>query len=697
LRLKCGPGQMERLAILMLLALSVAAANAEERVMETPELAVPQAEVPEKIAIRRFVISGSRRFTFEELNQQLQRFVGRNRTKADIAAARAALETFFHEQGYSEAKVTIVEPSPVKAVVTLDVQENLPQPTAAAMAAPEVDGRSESMAVPVKERAAPETAAATGETRKTAPAAAPATAEKAAKPDDSEFLLEDEPKKESVQQNESFKIKGFIIAGTSLFPQDELQRQVKSFTGRGKTAADVEGARDALERFFHEQGYPAMLVNIPAQSSSNRIFRLDVIENRIGNVLISGNRWFSTEKILRDIPSILPGKALQLKDLQRETSLANRNPDFKAIPDMLPGKAPETIDISLKVQDKLPLHGSLELNNRASHDTTALRLNAALRYDNLWQRDHSISVQYQISPQEPDEVEVVSASYTLPTFWNREDKLVVYGVVSNSNTNSAAGYSNLGKGNVIGSRLIIPLKGSDGFIHNAVTGFDYKEFSETVGVAGGPGVKTPIRYFPVTAGYSAYLKDNSGLTSFNSAFTVLFRGAMSDPHQFQDKRYKSTGNSIAMSAGLERNQQLPGGLSLLARVDGQITDQPLISNEQYAAGGVESVRGYRESEASGDNAVHGVIELSAPDLLKQTCKGNFTVSPYLFYDAAHLWVRDPLPGQDPSADLQGIGFGLRGALLKNMDFQTDLAFPLHKNSRTTTGEPHLHFKVRYQF
>ena len=76
------------------------------------------------------------------------------------------------------------------------------------------------------------------------------------------------------------------------------------------------------------------------------------------------------------------------------------------------GKTPETVDISLKVKDSLPLHGSLEINNRATHDTTELRLSGALRYDNLWQRDHSVSFQFQLSPQDPDEVRVFSASYT---------------------------------------------------------------------------------------------------------------------------------------------------------------------------------------------------------------------------------------------------------------------------------------------
>jgi hemolysin activation/secretion protein len=678
--------------LLLLLPSHTTPAGADENPIEETEMAAPQAGAQDKIAIRRFVIIGNTRFSVEDLNQQLQRFVGRNRTKADIEAAREALELFYCEQGYSGAMVKIVEPSPGTAVIALEVQENQPLQITAVEESSGVDA----LAAPVMEQLEPEKQAAAVEVEKAAQTAPPAAAEKPEKSDDAEFLLE-EPKAETAQNDGTFTIKGFIIEGTFLFTQEELQRQVKNFVGRGKSAADVEGARDALERFFHEQGYPAMLVNIPAQSSSDRIFRLDVIENRIGNVLISGNRWFSTEKILRDIPSILPGKALNLKDLQNETNFANRNPDFKVIPEMQQGKAPETIDIALKVQENLPLHGSLELNNRASHDTTALRLNAALRYDNLWQRDHSISVQYQMSPQKLDEVEVVSASYTQPMFWNHEDKLVVYGVVSNSNTNSAVGYSNLGKGNVIGTRLIIPLQGSDGFFHSAVTGFDFKDFSETVGLAGAPGVKTPIQYFPVTAGYSAFLRDNSGMTSFTSGITVIFRGAVSDPREFEDKRYKSRGNSIAMTAGVERNQKLPEGFSLLAKVDGQLSDQPLISNEQYVAGGVESVRGYRESEASGDNSLHGVIELAAPELLKQACKERFSVIPYLFYDIAHLWVRDPLPGQNWFANLQGIGFGLRGALLKNVDFQTDLGFPLRETSLTKAGDAHLHFKLRYQF
>ena len=495
----------------------------------------------------------------------------------------------------------------------------------------------------------------------------------------------------------TFTIKKFIIEGTTLFPPEVLEQRLKEFTGRRKTAADVEGARDALERFFHDRGYPTVLVNIPEQKVESRVIRLEVIENRIGNLTISGNRWFSSEKIRRDLPSLAPGEILYLPRVQEEVTRINRHPDFKAIPDMQPGKAAESVDFTLKVEDRLPLHGSLELNNRSTHDTTSLRLNAALRYDNLWQREHSVSAQYQLSPQKPSEAEVASGSYTLPSPWDFNDKLVVYGVWSNTKTAYGAGFSNLGKGTIIGGRAVFPLPATGEYGHTAVLGFDYKEFEETVGLTGSEGVKTPVSYLPFSVSYSGSRRDNSGVTQFNAGVVVAFRGAVTDPAQFLDKRFKARGNYIAATAGVERSQLLPKGFSLTAKVDGQLSDQPLISNEQYQAGGIESVRGYKESEASGDNAAHGLFELIGPDLLKGVGRERFSLTPYLFYDAAALWTKEPLPGQEPVTDLQGTGLGVRGLLFRDIDYQVDLAFALRDTSRVTAGDASCHFRVRYQF
>jgi hemolysin activation/secretion protein len=178
---------------------------------------------------------------------------------------------------------------------------------------------------------------------------------------------------------------------------------------------------------------------------------------------------------------------------------------------------------------------------------------------------------------------------------------------------------------------------------------------------------------------------------------MSFRGAVANQRQFEEKRYRARGDYIFMTAALERNQKLPAGFSLLARVDGQLADQPLITNEQYSAGGVESVRGYHESEATGDNAVHGVVELAAPDLLGAIGNERHRLVPYLFYDVASVWIRDPLPLQSYETNLQGAGIGVRGLLFGMLDYQTDLGFALMKTNRTGYGDALLHFKVRWQF
>ena len=51
------------------------------------------------------------------------------------------------------------------------------------------------------------------------------------------------------------------------------------------------------------------------------------------------------------------------------------------------------------------------------------------------------------------------------------------------------------------------------------------------------------------------------------------------------------------------------------KLDGQIASEPLVDNEEYSAGGMENVRGYLESEAMGDNALHGTVEVSFPTRL----------------------------------------------------------------------------------
>jgi hemolysin activation/secretion protein len=497
-----------------------------------------------------------------------------------------------------------------------------------------------------------------------------------------------------------FEIRDFEMTGNTIFPMEKLRDAVAPYRGTGKTAADVEKARDALEGLYHEAGYPAVIVNIPEQTLKEGIVKLEVIESRIGRVRVTGNRYFTEEKISRGLPSLRPGEILYLPKVQEEVNRLNRNPDFKVNPSMAPGVAPGTIDIELKVEDRLPLHGYLELSNRASPDTTELRLNAMVRYDNLWQREHSAAIQYQTSPQKTEEVQVIGASYVLPAPWEQDHQLAFYAIWSDSDTAFGEGFRTIGKGEIFGLRYVMPLQPYKLYAHNITLGIDYKHFDQTVGFTTGSGetTETPISYLPFSVSYSASLPDEGGTTQFSAGLNMSFRGVVSDEREFELKRYKAHADYLFATAGVQRAQKLPWGMSLFVKVDGQMSDQPLIDNEQYVAGGMESVRGYKESEVTGDNAVHGTIELTFPDPLDKTPAGKkFQMSPFLFYDAAKLVIRDPLPGQDDSITIQGAGVGMRGSILRNIEYEVDGAVAMNSTDNTESGDLRFYFMVKTVF
>lgn len=502
------------------------------------------------------------------------------------------------------------------------------------------------------------------------------------------------------EEEPTFEILDFRVVGNTIFSAQRLVNLLDDLTGPGRTAADVEKARDILERYHHEKGYPTVLVNIPEQSAESGVIKLQVIESRIGSATLKGNRYYSTVRTMERLPSLAPGTILHVPDVQRDVNRINRTPDLKVMPAMNPGKELGVVDVELKAEEKFPLHGSLELSNRAGNNTSELRLNAAIHYDNLWDLDHSISFQYQTSPQQPSEVQVFSGSYILPAPWETDHSMVVYGVLSDSETAFGEGFKTQGKGKIVGTRYIAPLKSYGNYGHNAVAGFDYKKFDETTGVAGSSAgdFKTPVEYFPFSFSYSGMLPDDSGLTLWNAGLNMAFRGMVTRQQDMADKRANAKGNYFNALFGLERRQKLPVGMGLLLKLDGQVSDQALISNEQFTAGGMESVRGYKESEVSGDSGVHGITELAAPDLAPRLGLGEgFRITPYAFFDFAQLWVNDSLAGEQRDFTLQGTGLGIRGTLFRDLEYQGDWGVALSDVGNVGYADHRLHFKLKYQF
>jgi hemolysin activation/secretion protein len=223
---------------------------------------------------------------------------------------------------------------------------------------------------------------------------------------------------------------------------------------------------------------------------------------------------------------------------------------------------------------------------------------------------------------------------------------------------------------VFGLRYVLPLPGFTGFTQNIVIGLDYKEFQNiSLALTNTPstqsnGANPPVTYFPLSFLYTSYLIDPHGMTQFNAGLNMAFRDLISNEQDFTQNRYDARGNYLYATGCVERTQDLIAGMKLFVKADGQVSDSPLINNEEYAAGGLMNVRGYYESEALGDSAVHCTVEVRAPELAQSHGIGNgkLQCTPFIFYDRAHLSVIDPLPEQQATFDLEGTGVGVKRTL-----------------------------------
>lgn len=504
------------------------------------------------------------------------------------------------------------------------------------------------------------------------------------------------PVSASTEPAARFDVMEFQVEGNTVLPAVEIENAVYPFLGPGKTIQDVEGARIALEKAYHSAGYLTVLVDIPEQDVANGTVRLKATEASVSRLRVTGSRYYSLGKIRAAAPSLAEGSVPYFPDVQKEITGLNLAPDRRVTPVLRPGKSPGTVEVDLKVDDTPPLHGSIELNNRYSGNTTHSRVAAMLRYDNLWQRQHSLTLNFQAAPENIKDSKVLSASYLMP--FSAETMLAGYAVRSRSDVAAAGDMNVLGSGNIYGLRSIFSLPARENLFHSFTLGADYKDFGESLTLLGADSINTPIRYVPMMAQYSATLPDTEGMTQFNLGLNFALRGLLGNRDaDFENKRYKAHANYFVFKGDMQRAQNLPRGWSLSGKIEAQIASQPLISNEQFGAGGAESVRGYLESERMGDNALRGSLELRAPNLLGGGEGPANQFYPLAFLEGAALGLRDPLPGQTPRFTLSSAGFGLRLKSLNGLTFDIDVAHPFKNGAYTLAGDNHVHARLAYGF
>jgi hemolysin activation/secretion protein len=498
-----------------------------------------------------------------------------------------------------------------------------------------------------------------------------------------------------------FDIMEYRIEGSSRVDHRTLEKTVYPFLGPNRSISDVEQARSALEKLYHAAGYSAATVDIPEQDVDAGVVFLLINEGTVDRLKVTGARYFVPGRIKAGVPALAEGSVLNTGEAQTQLAkVAGESPDRTITPVMRAGRTPGTVEVDLEVDDKLPLHGGVEVNARNSINTERLRLVGNLRYDNLWQRFHSMSLQYQTAPENYDNLEVWAGTYVMP-IEALDSRLVFYGIGLQSTSSSVASIGSInvvGTGDIYGLRLVRPLPAGAGFMHSLTVGWDYKDFGQSVGLLEADSQNTPISYSPFYAAYSGgYNFADGSLSQFNLEANFSIRGLGNTWEEFEAKRSGSRADYLYVAGDLKHKQLLPYDMRLLARLSGQVADSPLISNEQFSAGGWQTVRGYHETEVLGDDGVMGSLEWHSPDLAFLDVAGMEQLRFLTFFDVARAWIHSPLAGTPRLYDLSSFGVGFRSQWLKHIVGELDWEYPLSNTQYIDAGDQRLDFRVGYEF
>jgi hemolysin activation/secretion protein len=494
-----------------------------------------------------------------------------------------------------------------------------------------------------------------------------------------------------------FDIEEYRVTGNTVLPVRDIEAAVYNFLGPDRSAEDVEKARAALEDLYQRRGYPTVTVEIPRQAVGTGIVTIAVTERTIGRLRVTNAHYFEPKVIRDNAPSLTPGTVPNINDVQRDMRALNQIASRSVAPELRPGQEPDTMDVDLHVTDRLPLHGSLELNNRRSADTTPLRVVGSLGYDNLWQRGDSIALFFQVAPQNTANALVYSAAYTFRIPGTNLAVVASY-LKSDSNVASVGGTNVVGKGQIAGVRLLMPLgvAGISGFSHNLSAGADYKEFTQNLTLSG-QGSQIPLTYYPVTIEYDANWTGDVSHTELSAATVMGTPGLGSSTAEFETNRAFASPHFIYLKGSLAHTHDLPWGMQFWARLQGQATTDSLVPNEQFNAGGAESVRGYLEAEILGDSGAALQLELRSPSFASAISPRVNELRVHLFADAAAASLNQPLPEQRRSYGLSSIGIGLRARVADHASVTVEDAYTLSDAVTTKHGSDALLFRVMGDF
>jgi len=472
-----------------------------------------------------------------------------------------------------------------------------------------------------------------------------------------------------LEAGKTFRILKIQVGGNNLVSDKEIGSLVKNYEGKDLTLEDLKKLSLEIQQLYKNKSYFLARVYVPAQEIQNGTARLQVLEGKLGEVKVEGNRYYSTKFIKKYFAPVARDGAISYEDLQRSLLLLNEFSDLSVKSVLAAGTDPGSTDITLKVEDKKPFHVGLDYNNFGNPYVGENRAGLNLNWGNLAGQGDMLAVRSVFAFPSKTQTPFYQAAYVIP-LCSRGTKLTLSYASADMKVGQELEILDIrGEANIYGISFGIPLQRTIAVSSDLNVGLTSKSSKNFIFRQNTSDDELRL----LNVGYNRNWVGGRGrnILAFNisQGLGTMFGGMQNG--DIRASRRNAGDSFTKFGLDLARIQQVGSRNFLILRGSAQMCGTPLAVGELFSLGGVDSVRGYAQSEYLGDNGYFVSAEFRVPIT-------SFRSNPLqgaLFVDQGNVSINNPGPGEKGSQSLFGGGIGLRYSIGNNTAFRVDWGFP----------------------
>jgi hemolysin activation/secretion protein len=491
----------------------------------------------------------------------------------------------------------------------------------------------------------------------------------------------------------------FDFEGNTAFSSQELSDAVIQFTNQPITFATLLEAEATVTKLYTDAGYinsGAVILAGQTLSPQGAVVKIQVIEGGIEEIKVTGTKRLSPDYVRRRL-ALATRKPLNQNELLKALQLLQLDPLIKQIAaDLSAGSRPELGVLTVKVQEARPFNAEVFADNGRTPSVGSFRRGVRFEQSNLLGIGDTVNLEYANT----NGSNAFNLSYAVPIN-PQNGKITLSGGFSFTEVIEEP-FDTL---DIVGDSYFVDLSYRQPIIQTptqelAVGITASRQESQTLFFKVQPiptqgtgadenGVTRVMALRPFVEWIRRTPQDVFALRSqFNIGLGVLDATVDESP---PDSRF------FSWRGQAQYVRQFAPDLLFVVRSDLQLSADPLVPLEQFALGGQQSVRGYRQDALLTDNGFFASAEVRLPILRVKKVKGVLQVVPFIDFGVG--WDST---GRETTQELEqntliGVGVGLQWQMWDRLTARFDWGIPLNtlENSQKSLQEQGLYFSINY--